>query len=67
MSIDKLESGKRDGLRHLDDDELSVVTGGVSPNQIVLCEGFLMTAKECAALMERQECFFSHNCPNGPH
>ena len=32
MSIDKLEGGKRDGLRHLDDDELSVVTGGLNEN-----------------------------------
>jgi hypothetical protein len=55
MSIDKLESGKRDDLRHLNDDDLVLVTGGVSPNQIVLCEGFYMTAKQCAALMESQE------------
>ena len=56
MSIDKLESEKRDDLCHLNDDDLAVVTGGVSPNQIVLCEGFLMTAKACNALMEQQEC-----------
>ena len=55
MRIDKLESGKRDDLRHLNDDDLAVVTGGVSPNQIVLCEGFYLTAKQCAALMESQE------------
>ena len=55
MSIDKLQNGKRDDLRHLNDDDLAVVTGGVSPNQIVLCEGFYMTAKQCAALMESQE------------
>jgi hypothetical protein len=55
MSIDKLQNGKRDDLRHLNDDDLVLVTGGVSPNQIVLCEGFYMTAKQCAALMESQE------------
>jgi hypothetical protein len=55
MSIDKLEREKRDGLCHLNDDDLAVVMGGVSPNQIVLCEGFYMTAKQCAALMESQE------------
>ena len=55
MSIDKLQNETCDDIHHLDDNDLAVVTGGVSPNQIVLCEGFYMTAKQCAALMESQE------------
>ena len=55
MSIDKLQNETCDNIHHLSDHELEVVTGGVSPNQIVLCEGFYMTAKQCAALMESQE------------
>jgi hypothetical protein len=57
MSIDKLESGKCDSLRHLNDDDLVLVTGGASQGgsfhngKLVFCDcgpasGY-MTPSEC--------------------
>jgi hypothetical protein len=54
MSANKLENGKCDGLRHLDDDDLGVVTGGTD-NKMVFCnyygmpvgDGFYTTKEGC--------------------
>ena len=42
MRIDKLESGKRDDLRHLNDDDLVLVTGGFNPGGIFGTNGKLV-------------------------
>jgi hypothetical protein len=39
MSIDKLESETCDGVHHLSDHELEVVTGGADSKNLVLFEG----------------------------
>jgi hypothetical protein len=56
MRIDKLESEKRDDLRHLDDEELAVVTGG---SKMVACgisiPGYpqtYMTKQQCEAALD---------------
>jgi hypothetical protein len=56
MGPDKLESGKCDGLGHLDDDDLRLVTGGANDSKnLVLCEGFYMTKQTCNQLIKSQE------------
>jgi hypothetical protein len=58
MNTDELESGKRDDLRHLNDDDLVLVTGGASQGGIfhngqhVICtcgpaSGYSLTPSEC--------------------
>jgi hypothetical protein len=58
MRIDRLESEKRDDLRHLNDDELAVVTGG---SKMVACgipppiPGYpqtYMTKQQCEAALD---------------
>ena len=62
MSIDKLESGKRDDLRHLNDDDLVLVTGGASSDgKLVRCDcgtviSGLVTVSQCNYLEHTYGC-----------
>ena len=67
MNTDELESGKRDDLRHLNDDDLVLVTGGASQGgsfhngKLVFCDcgtvfSGLLTVSECNYLEHTYGC-----------